>query len=246
MYKNPFQTCTGPTFIHILFSSPAPFIRPVCTYCDRAKLVFAPTFSRFQYRNTDLFFISTHTQNLSINKNLNNNYLFKNSPFFQFSSVLMCHIIIYTSCTFVLFFFCLSEQILDYFVFHFVFSFDSPIVLCFLFIILCVFIHLLPHLCFRTVSFSTTFFSWCPLWKQLTWRVFKQLAWKHFWAADLKTLFGSGPLNTFRQRTLKLLFVLLFVDFFIRFFVCVIQFADLLTSISTTSSGFPSASKQYG
>lgn len=151
-------------YSHTLFLPP--FIRPVCTYCDRAKLVFAPTFSRFQYRNTDLFFISTHTQNLSINKNLNNNYLFKKSPFFQFSSVLMCHIIIYTSCTFVLFFSCLSEPILDNFVFHFVFSFDSPIVLCFLFIILCVFIHLLPHLCSRTVSFSTTFFSWCPLWKQ--------------------------------------------------------------------------------
>lgn len=96
-------------YSHTLFLPP--FIRPVCTYCDRAKLVLAPTFSRFQYRNTDLFFISTHIQNLSVNKNLNKNYLFKKSPFFQFSSVLMCHII-YTSCTFVLFFSVFPNQFL--------------------------------------------------------------------------------------------------------------------------------------
>lgn len=78
----PFKLVPAPLLFTYSFP-PSPFIRPVCTYCDRAKLVFAPTFSRFQYRNTDLFFISTHTQNLSINKNLNNNYLFKKSPFFS-------------------------------------------------------------------------------------------------------------------------------------------------------------------
>lgn len=187
----PFKLVPAPLLF--TYSFPPPFIRPVCTYCDRAKLVLAPTFSRFQYRYTDLFFISTHIQNLSINKNLNKNYLFKKSPFFNFllfwCAILFIHLApsfffflsFRTNSWLLCFSFCVFIRLSNRFMFPFYHS-------------MCLYTYP-PPLCSRTTSFSTTFFlgvlygrsepeEFSSSWPE---NAFGQRTLKHFWAADLKT-----------------------------------------------------------